>query len=640
MNRISLRGKIRPIGPIRKRAVPTSLIGLLWRSAARTWRDFVWADLRDGTLSLRDLSSGTRSLIWLGFGLLVAALGLVTADDTIRAQLPLAALPSAVVGRGSLVPIALVPTTLFLIAIAWTFALTGALHAHPVIRLGTALLYVALAANWIGQATFARTLDVTLSWGAILLVPAFFVLRWRAAPRPILEFTPLLVLTSVTFVLLQAQGAESSRISGSALLLGQLNNEVLSLTVLILPLLALVGMSVAGFARQAADWTVEAGSHWLPGWALRAALALLLGWRLRTVTLEALSRVETSSSEAAALAYAGALGVPLAVGLAWLLVTRVPLIAKTPQGLSETPAASRLTPHPPVSGRGGAPELPSADGVAEAAEAHALGLIGAYFAPQLLGFGLVTLILPALTMGLVPYDIGPAYLATIADAVNATGVALSWRLLVAGTAVVAGLVLARRGHRELALFLAVFGLTAALKELTVPDRPLGLLAPYGSPASLVDFWWVLLFAGLAAVWLARGRLTDGRVASLLLLLLITVLLRQTDFISNRFSPFFGSGGVWFVAFGLAWDGLTIGAWANRSTPALPRVSRVLLYLGYSLLTVTIVNWAVAVHDLSALNRLTGEAALDGLQLFGRPMLYAIFAITLASPPQAAPSRNP
>jgi hypothetical protein len=65
------------------------------------------------------------------------------------------------------------------------------------------------------------------------------------------------------------------------------------------------------------------------------------------------------------------------------------------------------------------------------------------------------------------------------------------------------------------------------------------------------------------------------------------------------------------------------------------VSRILLYLGYSLLTVTVVNWAVSVHDLTAISRLTGEAALDGLERYGRPMLYAIFAVTLAASPSAS-----
>jgi hypothetical protein len=265
-----------------------------------------------------------------------------------------------------------------------------------------------------------------------------------------------------------------------------------------------------------------------------------------------------------------------------------------------------------------------------------------FVAPQLLGFLLLTLVLPTTMLGLVPYEVGQAFLTASVGALNSDAMNLVWRLLVAGLAVVLGIVLARRGQAGLALFLAVFGVTAAHKELTVPSAPLGLLAPYGGLGGLVDFWWVLGFALFGVAWLVRGRLTDDRVAGLLLLLLITSLLGQTDFISNRFSPFFGSGGVWFIAFGLAWDALTIGAWANVSTPALPRVSRILLYLGYGLLTVTVVNWAVSVHDLTAINRLTGEAALDGLERYGRPMLYAIFALTLAaSTPTAEPlSRNP
>jgi hypothetical protein len=601
-----------PRRPGRVRRVSTSAVVLPWRAAARTWRDLVWADLRDGTLSLRGLSLGTRSLIWLGFGLLVVALGAVVANDTLRSQFPLLALRSSVVGRGSLVPIALVPLTLFLISIPWALALTGALHAHPAIRLGTVLLYVALTIGWIGQATVGSTLDLVRSWTAILLVPSLFALRWRSAARPVLEFPLLLLLTSFAYITFQAQGAESVRISGVDLLLAHLNGEVLSLTLMILPLLALAGMSVAGFTRQAAGWTVDVAGRWLPGRVLRAALAALLAWRLYEVVLGAISRRETTSLGAAALAYGGVLGVPLAVLLAWLLVMKAP----------------HLSPPP--------------DTIARAADRHALRVIFIFVGPQLLGFLLVTLVLPSTTLGLVPYEAGQSFLASVVGALNSDAMNLYWRLLVAGLAVAAGVVLARRDQRGLGLFLAVFGLTAALKELTVPDGPLGLLAPYGGLGALVDFWWVLSVALFGATWLVRGRLTDDRVAGLLLLLLITALLGQTDFISNRFSPFFGSGGVWFIAFGLAWDALTIGAWANQSTPALPRVSRILLYLGYSLLTVTVVNWAVSVHDLTALSRLTGEAALDGLERYGRPMLYAIFAVTLApaAPASEPRSRNP
>jgi len=48
-----------------------------------------------------------------------------------------------------------------------------------------------------------------------------------------------------------------------------------------------------------------------------------------------------------------------------------------------------------------------------------------------------------------------------------------------------------------------------------------------------------------------------------------------------------------------------------------------------LMTVTVVNWAVASHDLEAVGRLTGDVGLVGLEAFGKPMLYTIFVLTLA-----------
>ena len=58
-------------------------------------------------------------------------------------------------------------------------------------------------------------------------------------------------------------------------------------------------------------------------------------------------------------------------------------------------------------------------------------------------------------------------------------------------------------------------------------------------------------------------------------------------------------------------------------------SRIFLYLGYVLMTVTVIHWAVASHDLEAVGRLTGDVGLVGLEAFGKPLLYTIFVVTLA-----------
>jgi hypothetical protein len=146
-----------------------------------------------------------------------------------------------------------------------------------------------------------------------------------------------------------------------------------------------------------------------------------------------------------------------------------------------------------------------------------------------------------------------------------------------------------------------------------------------------DFWWTLVFAGVAAFWLIRRALTPERAAGLLLVVLISGLLRQTEFLDDRFAPFLGLAGIGFVAFCLAWDVLTIGSWANLDTPELPRVSRVFLYLGYVLFTVTIVNWALATRDLNTTSQITGDAALFGFERFGKPILDALFLIVITSP---------
>src|SRR5258707_8400564 len=118
-----------------------ALAGLFWLISFGAIRDFVWADLRAGLVNPRGLSRATRCLIWLGFGLLFAMLGVVLNYDHWRTLSPLVAMTTGPAGRGALLPIAVVPLTLFLLAVAWSFALAGALHSHWLIRLSVLALF-------------------------------------------------------------------------------------------------------------------------------------------------------------------------------------------------------------------------------------------------------------------------------------------------------------------------------------------------------------------------------------------------------------------------------------------------------------------------------------------------------------------
>ena len=224
--------------------------------------------------------------------------------------------------------------------------------------------------------------------------------------------------------------------------------------------------------------------------------------------------------------------------------------------------------------------------------------------------------------------------------VRATPRELAGVVLLAGALVAAGAVrMARRGRRSLALYLGIFGAMHLWFEATNPSRPLAALGWRGSEPE--DFWWTAILAGTAAAWAVRRSLTRERAVALLGLVSMTWLLRQTDILDDPYSPlFFGYSGIGFLAFGILWDVLTAGSWANQGTEGLPRVSRVLMYVGYVLLTVAVANWALTGHDLTAVGQFTGDTAIVGLERFGKPILFGVFFLTLLGLGRAAPRQDP
>jgi hypothetical protein len=545
----------------------TTLIGLLWAVTFGGIRDFVWADLKEGSISLKGLSLSVRGLVILGFALLFAMIGVLLFNDLWRGLFPLLPALNGVTGRGSLVPAALLPLTLFMFTLAWSFALVGALYSHWAVRLGVLILYLGTGTLWSLSLFASVTLSSSLMWGGLALlgmggiVVIFAVSRW-IKPPPALAFPLLLGAVALTHVVAQFQSVTDLRMTGIPLVLGNIGVTLAVLQILILPLLFLIGLDIADFVRQAARWPIEILRERLPGYLLLIALPFLLGWRLWIVFADLWGQLQTAPLETVLPPYLGALGVPLWVGVLWFLTSR-----------------------------GGHPD---GEGINRAVARWALIIILGYYVVQ----------------SVDGYAPGPDLL-----------------LLVSPMAILGGLVLAWRGHRPLGLYLSLVGAIHLWSLLTELDAPLRWF--YWDRPVMVEFWWVVIFALTALWWGLRGRLDVERAGNLLFLLLILILLRQTDFIENPFSPFFAFAGIGFIAFGIAWDVLTAGSWANVSTPGLPRISRIFLYLGYVLITVTVINWALTAHDLNTIEQFTGGVAMAGLTRFGRPFLYAIFAVTLA-----------
>lgn len=215
---------------------------------------------------------------------------------------------------------------------------------------------------------------------------------------------------------------------------------------------------------------------------------------------------------------------------------------------------------------------------------------------------------------------------------------LIWQLCTAPLAVAVGVLMARRGYRAVALYLTILGGSALLFLLSVyvldwwPER-----AGWGAGWARVDFWWAVAFALVGLFWLSRGRLTTERIQRLLLLSLVTFGLYWLGIWYSTPgggpNPEVGTIGlalVVFTALGLLWDLLTLGYWANASSRGLPRISRIFLYLGFVVVCVTSLDWAVIVGNSSAVEDAAQQAPF-GFMFLGRPLLYAIFAVTLALP---------
>ena len=582
-----------------------ALIGLFWTVSSRALRDFIWADLREGMLDLRSLPQNSRRLARAGLVVLGIVIAALLLNDFWRANSPLIALTGARIFRGQLLPVGLLPMTLFLLVVAWSFLLAGALHSHWAIRILFLLVYELNAIGWANslRGTDGQT-EVWLARGAIAGVALIFAVRWRARARPVLEFAVIFALVSVIFLLAQRQELKTQHLFGIPTGLAKISFSVNLLGGLITPLLLLIGMNIADFTRRASHWVGDVLTARAPYRSALVTLIVLLGWRLFFVITETMEQAEKISAERYVYGLLGALGEVAAVGFVWWLT-----------GLFHR-------------------AVPAEETMAEEVEPWARPLVLSYSAVQLASFFLLALLM-AVSSG-VWFEPVQVVLFRWVDRLT-NDFTTPWHLLFSASALVFALWLARRGRRGLALYLGIFGALHLWWNVTSRGGVLEILR--GSTNDSVELWWMAIFTLAAAWWTVRGKLTAERITRLVVLLLILTLMRQRDFIENPFTPFFGFAGIFFIAFSLVWDISTSGSWTNADSPRLPRVSRVFLYLGSILLTATVLNWAVTIHDIDTVEKFTGGTALVGFDRFGKPLLYAAFAIALALPASASNDRG-
>lgn len=585
------------------------IVALLWAVTFGAARDVVWADLKTGLLTTKGLSRTTRFLIWAALVLVGVMILMLLFGETFRGVMPLHPLLGGSPYRGTLIPQYLLPITLFVFGAGTAFMLVGALHLRPALRAVALVPLLAVAGSWLA---IVRGLadgwqEVTVE-AALVAVPVFYVIRWRAKPRPIFEFVVFLTLITAVLAIAQDLLLEADRLSGlTDFAFTQTSNVVLDLNTLVLPLLFMIGVDVAEFAQRTSAWGVTIVRDRLWSWAPMAALAGFGSWSAFVVIRDVFERLDVDSGGDVLGGYVGALMIPILIGTVWWVCTR--------WSATDDEDGAAALPHGEI----------TVESLAESARGGGARLTGAYLGlPLLMMVGVMGVQVMLAFDRLSTDDLARLLRFTT----RVAGQANAWRIIVDVLALGVGLWIARRGKGTLGLYLAAVGIVDVWFQLTTAGRPLEQLAWRGHGPE--ELWWTALVLGAGVVWALGRRLSDIRVEALLFVLVLLEVSRLTKFLDDPYSAVFPIGGAAFIAVGVAWDLGSAGSWANEGTTRAPRISRIFLYVGYVLFAVTLVNWSLSSHDVAAVEIYTGGGALLGFELLGRPLLYTMMAAALAA----------
>jgi hypothetical protein len=581
-------------------------VQLLWTTPVAVFNEFVLTDLREGQMELHGLGWVSRQLIRLGLAVNLGMLLVLLNAERLRHAFDLRPALVLTPGRGALIPTILFPLSLFLLSLAWSYALTGAGSAHRLVRTGILVLYLFTATASLTLIVFRSQFSVWIGLTLLLLLCLIYTLAPRRWLPPERLFALLLLIVGGLFALAQARALASDRLLGSPLGEAALQSNLAALGTLVLPLLMLAGFDIAGFALRAATWTTALTERLLPFRWLTIIAGL--GTLLLAYSIARHSAEPTSATNWLDLlmGLAGALILVLVMLAFWRLVDLVAHGQGTRNAEALGIAAARCT----------------------------MPLVLCLLFPLLLSFiptQLAQIVQPLALqfggawqpVGAVLYGGASLLMTVIQQRID------TWYLLVS-VGLLAFAIYALTSHRPaLALYTGFTAIRSLWVHLTTDNGPLLMLG--WESQDLIVLVWLLVTVATALMWWRRGPWRPAHTVRLLFIVILLALVRQTDFIGDPFSPFLPFTAIGFIAFGLAWNMLTAGGWTNQSDRWLPSASRLFLYVGYMMLTITLVNWAVTAHDLTTVNRFTGETGLAGFFVLGVPFIYALIPVTLFAP---------
>lgn len=589
------------------RALPSqenfaALLNALGKILYGALRIFAWDSLKSGFIDIRHLARVPRVIALMGLVLVFGFIASILFNEPLRTSGALEQLPlSSNSARAIFVPSTAVPLALLAVILAWSLILTSALHIQRWARWGIFLSFVLVGAptgalgalaSLAVQNTFSFALIVSgaaLCWLALLLA---FILLPRRAFSITIEFGIVFGSVSGLFLLLLLGAVQATQLGTVDLATGYLAAEaIVNPRNLILPLICLSGAEIIEFGITFTGWGAQATRQYARRWMIVVLLGAFLLYRWVTVLWqEFLPGVSTAQI----LAWSGAaLAVSCLIPIAWWRQRRAfgdEVTLKWKLGIV------LLIVLPPL--------LVFVSVIA----------IGIIFLAQVIFTLLTTQTWDPNTLQAVSIVAAPVL-----------NLGSTWRDVLYLSLSAAGLGMVIYGIRRARFSLAAFGMLLAWTQLVYwlmqNGRPLQMLRYSFAD---VELWLLLGFTALTLYWLARRELNADRALKLLALALFAWLLHFTDFLDNPLALFFGLAGISYTAFGILWAVLTAGGrWrVNGTSPLFPNSSRVLLAIGYVLMTLNVSHWFLVTHNLAE-RALNDEFTFVGLRVIGYTAAYLV-----------------
>ena len=520
--------------------------------------------MREGRLTLEGVSLGVRALATLGLVALFALVASMLLGDLWRRGDLVATGTDFASGRVRFVPVALVPVSLFGMHLAWLMVLSGALFAWWPVRIAAGITFLLTNAVLADPLTFQIGESFELSLGPPLVRVGYFATgglaiaaallplgrRWGRAVRGVV--LALIVLALTAFYgghLLSHAGVVDAGLPGYFPRL--LDGAFAELDRLVLPMVVVSFLAVVEFSHSFAEAVV------VPAWRAAALVAKLLVAALIVTKLvlqvdEVVPRIPEIPVQAGITVAAAVILV-----LAAFLLRRIPVDRDT----------------------------------ASDAEESLIYVAAATYLPLVLMAVVVSGVVQFIASIFNSTDPGLLRFLNYVDVIP-------WVDLGAITLLfVAGVLVARRSsgrRRELGIGMAIIGGWAL-----PPFLGAAIEQPLSPSPELLD---VLLTAVVGVVLLMRWTAIDTRraVGAGALVLFMWLVGSRGEFI-EIVGGLAGFPASIVIVFGVFFTLATGSAFARRDSRRFPRPARLLIWLGYWLVSLAILNWLLSVHgtDITA-----------------------------------------